>query len=63
MIQHMTVIDDNKNEIQLKLFAECTCGHLAFILKNPTGRKFTRCLFCGKEYLEKMEEIKNVLQA
>ncbi|MDD5064957.1 MAG: hypothetical protein PHQ35_09420 [Phycisphaerae bacterium] len=49
----MTVIDENKNEIQLRIFAECTCGNLAFILENPSGRRFTRCSFCGKEYLEK----------
>jgi hypothetical protein len=53
----MTVIDENKNELQLKLFAECTCGNLTFILKNPSGRRFTRCSFCGKEYLEKVEEL------
>jgi hypothetical protein len=32
--------------------ALCTCCNPTFILKNPSGRRFTRCNYCEKEYVE-----------
>jgi len=59
LIKYMTVIDKDKNKIQLQILSEklalCTCCNPTFIMETPWKRKFTRCSFCLTEYPEAQE--------